>query len=147
MQTFLPYRDFDKSAKCLDDKRLGKQRVECLQILKAIFIEDYGWQNHPAVKMWREHPLALQKYMNACIREWKSRGFKNTMSLGDEVDDCPMPKWLGVEEIHSSHRSNLIRKDKSFYSKYNWEEDDSLPYYWGGYSKQDNINYSHMEKK
>lgn len=36
MQTFLPYPDFSASARVLDDKRLGKQRVECLQILKAL---------------------------------------------------------------------------------------------------------------
>ena len=36
MQTFLPYPDFAKSAMCLDNKRLGKQRIECLQILKAL---------------------------------------------------------------------------------------------------------------
>ena len=28
MQTFLPYNNFYKSAKVLDQKRLGKQRVE-----------------------------------------------------------------------------------------------------------------------
>ena len=36
MQTFLPYPDFAKSAACLDNRRLGKQRVECLQILKTL---------------------------------------------------------------------------------------------------------------
>lgn len=36
MQTFLPYPDFSASARVLDDKRLGKQRVECLQILNAM---------------------------------------------------------------------------------------------------------------
>lgn len=36
MQTFLPYPSFELSARVLDDKRLGKQRVECLQILKAL---------------------------------------------------------------------------------------------------------------
>lgn len=36
MQTFLPFPDFKQSAQCLDNKRLGKQRVECLQILKAL---------------------------------------------------------------------------------------------------------------
>lgn len=36
MQTFLPYPSFDLCARVLDDKRLGKQRVECLQILKAL---------------------------------------------------------------------------------------------------------------
>ena len=30
MQTFLPYKDFGKTAKCLDYRRLGKQRVEII---------------------------------------------------------------------------------------------------------------------
>lgn len=41
MQTFLPYPDFNESARVLDDKRLGKQRVECLQILNVLAIGPY----------------------------------------------------------------------------------------------------------
>lgn len=37
MQTFLPYPDFKKSASVLDNKRLGKQRLECLQILRTLW--------------------------------------------------------------------------------------------------------------
>lgn len=37
MQTFLPYADFDASAASLDTQRLGKQRVENLQIMQALF--------------------------------------------------------------------------------------------------------------
>ena len=36
MQTFLPYADLRDSVVCLDNKRLGKQRVECLQILNVL---------------------------------------------------------------------------------------------------------------
>ena len=36
MQTFLPYPSFVESAKALDNKRLGKQRVEAYQILKTL---------------------------------------------------------------------------------------------------------------
>jgi hypothetical protein len=32
MQTFLPYKIFMKSLECLEDKRLGKQKVEAKQI-------------------------------------------------------------------------------------------------------------------
>ena len=39
MQTFLPYPDFKQSAACLDYRRLGKQRVEGVQILKKILGE------------------------------------------------------------------------------------------------------------
>lgn len=49
MQTFLPFPSFIESARVLDNKRLCKQRVECLQILKALHDPSYGWQNHPAV--------------------------------------------------------------------------------------------------
>lgn len=36
MQTFLPYPSAERSARVLDTKRLGKQRVECLQILATL---------------------------------------------------------------------------------------------------------------
>ena len=36
MQTFLPYESFRESAKVLDWRRLGKQRVEGMQIINAI---------------------------------------------------------------------------------------------------------------
>ncbi|WP_407659745.1 pyrimidine dimer DNA glycosylase/endonuclease V, partial [Kineococcus indalonis] len=35
MQTFLPYPGFARSAAVLDAPRLGKQRVETLQVLRA----------------------------------------------------------------------------------------------------------------
>jgi len=53
MQTFMPYgSQYDQTAKCLDVKRLGKQRVETYQILKALLGESKGWRNHPATRMW-----------------------------------------------------------------------------------------------
>ncbi len=36
VNTFLPFRDFKKVAKCLDMKRLGKQRLECKQIINLL---------------------------------------------------------------------------------------------------------------
>src|SRR4051812_49870546 len=53
MQTFLPYAGFTASAEVLDPKRLGKQRVETLQVLRGLTLPTYGWRHHPAVKMWR----------------------------------------------------------------------------------------------
>ena len=53
MQTFLPYPDFLDSAQCLDYRRLGKQRVEAMQIHNIVSGKRStgGWINHPAVKM------------------------------------------------------------------------------------------------
>ncbi len=53
MQTFLPYSSFEKTAKVLDWRRLGKQRVEGMQIINAIGNPDAkGWRNHPISIMW-----------------------------------------------------------------------------------------------
>ena len=69
MQTFLPYADFKQSAQCLDMKRLGKQRVEALQIHNIVSGKrtSGGWMNHPAVAMWQGHAEALADYHNAMI--------------------------------------------------------------------------------
>jgi hypothetical protein len=131
VQTFLPYPDFTKTAKCLDYKRLGKQRVECKQILNALYGYSTGWTNHPATKMWRGHEVALQHYANTIIQEWINRGYNNTMPLYDfHAHDIILPLWLGQEDFHASHRSNLLRKDWVYYSRFDWKEPLTLPYVW-----------------
>jgi hypothetical protein len=50
MQTFLPFPSFERSADVLDSPRLGKQRVETLQVLRALELPEYGWSSHPAVQ-------------------------------------------------------------------------------------------------
>lgn len=130
MQTFLPYKSFKKSVEVLDNRRLGKQRVEAYQILKALAGQTKGWVNHPAVKMWRGHEQALSLYMNHCIIEWTNRGFKNTMKLAEGIGSVDNPVWLGDEKFHASHRSNLLRKFPEHYSQFGWEEKDNLPYIW-----------------
>ncbi len=74
MQTFLPYPCFIESAKCLDFRRLGKQRVESKQLLNALEIRKSGiakggWVNHPATVMWEGYEDALKHYMNIMIIE------------------------------------------------------------------------------
>ena len=46
MQTFLPYEDFRESVRSLDDKRLGKQRVEAYQIISALTGRPRKMGNH-----------------------------------------------------------------------------------------------------
>lgn len=133
MQTFLPYADFAQSAFCLDNKRLGKQRVECLQILTAIDDGSYGWQNHPAVNMWRPYSYSLLQYSKIICLEWISRGYNDSIlnKLNHlEYIDTGNPYWLGYESFHESHQSNLLRKLPEHYSKFNWQVQDNLPYVW-----------------
>ena len=130
MQTFLPYPDFVVSARCLDTKRLGKQRVEAKQILNALARKTRGWVNHPAVKMWRGHESALRLYMNVMIIEWTSRGHKNSMLTEETGLPLVFPSWLGDDRLHRSHRSNLLRKDAASYALFKHDVPDDLPYFW-----------------
>ncbi len=138
MQTFLPYPDFAKSAQCLDRLRLGKQRLECLQILKVLRGHTKGWEHHPVVKMWQGHSGCLMFYMKAITDEWKGRGYRDTIwdnwkagSYAVEVmGEYHDPKWLGDPLFHAAHRSNLLRKDYSYYSQFGWQEPSDLSYVW-----------------
>jgi len=133
MQTFLPTPDFYESAQVLDRQRLGKQRVETLQILNALHDPSYGWQNHPATTMWRGHEGSLVAYGLDVCRAWTDRGYKDTCA--DKIrafmtEVQTPPSWLGDEEVHRSHRSNLLRKAPDYYRQF-WPTDpDDLEYVW-----------------
>lgn len=132
MNVFLPYPNIPKSVMCLDNKRLGKQRVEALCLIKCLRGETKGWRNHPAAKMFEHNIDFLTSYMNCCIFEWVIRGFKNTMKTHSYFynRDIFFPPWLGNEEFHASHRSNLLRKDPIWYGKFGWTEPNNLKYVW-----------------
>lgn len=129
MQTFVPLYTFEDCASVLDYRRLGKQRVECKQILNALG-GGGGWSNHPATKMWSGYEPALRQYMRAIILEWVSRGYKNNMEI-PEVEAYRLPPWWGDERVHLSHRKALLEKDFLFYyENTQWEDWPELNYYW-----------------
>jgi hypothetical protein len=137
MQTFLPYESYKKSAAVLDNKRLGKQRVETLQIMKALVLPEYGWKNHPAVKMWEKCEVSLMTYQIAICDEWTRRGFKDTCKnktldilIKHMPYHLPAPFWCMDERVFASHRSNLLRKDPEWYGQFGWTEPDDLEYFW-----------------
>lgn len=139
MQTFLPLSSFYQSASCLDYRRLGKQRVECKQILFALQGKTKGWVNHPATKMWKGYEGSLILYATIICEEWLRRGYKDNQlkffleeygKIEDSYNKFIFPHWFGDDEFHASHRSNLLRKDKEFYSKFGWPEEDGLEYIW-----------------
>ena len=143
MQTFLPYADFEKTAKSLDYKRLGKQRVEAFQILQAIEKRNSGvtkgaWINHPCVIMWMGHEIALIRYSIAICQEWIARGYNDTMlprfetmlagAIAQGLSQSN-PHWLGDENFHISHQSNLVKKLPEFYAP-KFDVPNDLPYIW-----------------
>lgn len=134
MQIFVPETSFSEIARVLDYRRLGKQRVETFQILRANLDLTLGWKNHPASRMWAENLAGLSAYGVAMCEEWIARGYKDT-TLDKIValvspDPTDLPTWWGRSDIVESHRSNLVRKDAGFYRLIYPNTPDDLPYVW-----------------
>jgi hypothetical protein len=148
VQTFLPYADFTESARVLDRRRLGKQRVEALQVLRGLTVPGYGWRRHPAVRMWTGYEEALVRYGLQMCRVWRDLGHQDSCAATLVADfaahrpDTPvrdqrrladageLPPWLGDFALHRSHRSALVRKDPDFYAPHFPGVPDDLPYVW-----------------
>ena len=156
MQTFLPHTDsFEHTARELDNKRLNKQVLEAWQLMLTLTELDpsgqhrdpKGWRNHPAAKMWRGHEKALMTYALAMLDEWLRRGYNSTMGpkikhtfntalkLGRVEDKLTLPSWMQdnatYEQLASTHRVALLRKDYEWYSQFGWAEDKgSRPEYY-----------------
>jgi hypothetical protein len=147
VQTFLPYADFERSARVLDAKRLGKQRVETIQVVRALTVPGYAWAHHPAALMWKGYEEALGRYGIVCCDVWTERGFGDTCAATIATDlraagvdvirtqaelaaAGALPPWLEDEALLLSHRSALVRKDPEFYRPAFPDVPDDLPYVW-----------------
>ncbi len=147
MQTFLPYADFQQSARALDRKRLGKQRVEVIQIVRALTWPKYGWAHHPAVLMWKGYEEALGRYGLTVCDVWTGLGFSDTCAATIATDLAAagvdsfrsqaelagagaLPAWLGDEDVHLGHQSALLRKDPDWYGPLFPGVSDDVPFLW-----------------
>ena len=145
MQTFLPYDSVDlfyRCGVCLDVKRHGKQRVEAWQIHLAITQPDYGWQNHPAVRMWRGYDRCLLTYGYLICQSWRDKGYKDSLcvkfagALNCLRPDNNVPPWLNNKQFHDAHRAILLGKNYRWYKQFGWSEkpaemvDGKWPYVW-----------------
>lgn len=133
MQTFMPYKDFAKTAKVLDNKRLNKQILECYQVLNVLSNKDpkAAWRNHPAVKMWRDHEFGLYNYVQAMIVEANTRGIKtdknfaNILRLRDTYSrqwGMGNPEWMSnkfiMKRVTTTHKANLFKKEPESYPQF-----------------------------
>lgn len=138
MQTFMPYSDFERSLSVLDDRRLGKQRIEAFQIVEACILpEDNPTRaNHPAVEMWRGFEYQCARYGLLACQLYMDRGFQSPKSYStlkfmlSVLPHCPVPAWVRDWRVHLTHRSNLLRKNPKHYRQFWPTLSDSLPYFY-----------------
>lgn len=136
MQTFMTTAVYENTAAQLDDKRLGKQRVEAYQILKALrgeYADTGAWENHPATRMWAGNIYQLACYGLAMCHEWRARGHDDSLAdkfaaIVFENKTTTKPWWVNNELLHMTHQSNLIRKFPEYYGGF--QVADNVPYVW-----------------
>jgi hypothetical protein len=92
---------------------------------------------YPSFLESKGYEVSLARYGHAICEEWIKRGFKDSLREKFERFLDPYigklylkPTWFGNKKFHSSHRSNLLRKNKEHYSQFGWTELDNLPYVW-----------------
>jgi hypothetical protein len=148
VQTFLPYPDFAATAAVLDRRRLGKQRVEALQVLRGLIVPGYGWRHHPAVRMWTGYEEALVRYGLEICRRWTDGGRRDTCAASLTADFAlhhpgaavrsqtelgaagALPSWLGDPAFHLSHQSALVTRAPDHYRPLFPDAPAGLPYVW-----------------
>ncbi|KUI17724.1 cytoplasmic protein [Mycobacterium lehmannii] len=148
MQTFLPCPGFDDTASVLDTKRLGKQRVETIQVVRALTVPGYGWRHHPAAAMWAGYEEALVRYGLDICAAWcrlghadtcattmvsdltRTTGIATPRTQDDLAAAGEVPPWLGDPAFHRSHQSVLVRKDPLHYRQFFPDVPDDLDYVW-----------------
>lgn len=89
--------------------------------------------------MWVGYETQLAAYSAIVCREWRKRGFRDTLlvqflavwqRLAFGHKRITYPHWFGDPDFHASHRSNLLRKDFDYYTRFGWTESPNLPYAW-----------------
>jgi hypothetical protein len=148
MQTFTPYTDFEQALRTLDLRRLGKQRVEVIQIVRALTVPGYAWSSHPAVLMWKGYEEALGRYGLTVCDLWTERGFGDSCAATITADlraygvakirsaaelraADALPPWLFDEGLQLNHRSSLLRKDPEHYGpRFPADTPRDLDYIW-----------------
>ena len=87
--------------------------------------------------MWKDNEGFLIEYALVIVEEWRSRGYNDSMKpkferMLDKTTDISKlpPSWWGREDIHFSHRCQLVAKDKDFYGNKFPDADPSIDYVW-----------------
>lgn len=141
MQVFLPEPDFNYTAQQLDTKRLVKQLLEGRQIMTILVGENKtkAWTNHPAVRMFDGHPVALFTYLAAIRKEmqrreykWEKNWYEIERMVRENLTKTGFPRWMlddnSLYRVITTHRGRLYEKAPELYPQYRPEYEIYLDY-------------------
>lgn len=120
---YVPFPNFQQSAKALDDMTLHAQINNGLAIVNRLFQEQFMLEEEkePTVLMWHGYEQALIFYLGQIESEYELRGhsehlyWKFIASHYQPRAPFILPWWFGDPEVHYSHQSTLLRRDYTFY--------------------------------
>lgn len=132
MYTWAPYAQLHETVQCLDNATLLVVLWDSHEVHQIILPKSGKLSpkySDPCVRMWHGYHHGLAAYFNACLVEWRSRGFETKLRIITPDWRIPVqaPPWWGDETVHASHRAELTRTNP-YYEKYKWR--DSGPMIW-----------------
>lgn len=146
MQVLLPYPNLRLSAHVLHRDELSRQHGEALEIIMRL-----GGRGRPGgrrwfapVILWEGREPALLRYIDAIWREMRLREmpFDTPSPASPEgveywelnkdwlTAKVVMPDWLGMEQMHASHRAVLRARRPAWYGQFGWLEPPARAAWW-----------------
>lgn len=151
LNTWLPYDNYAESADILTDRHIFMQLQDCTKLLYWLTemplnrrTPSKAQLEHPCVIQWRGYVPSLYDYTLEIMmvayerssltnkQEQISEMAENINILDGLVSNMKeeTPSWLGNEDYHLSHKSNLIRLSRSAYESIWPDVPDNLELIW-----------------
>lgn len=116
-----------ETAKVLDPRRLNKQIIETIQILRAISGQSEVWKNHPVVKMYRSHWDWLILYKET-LKYYVNGDLENAKFMSNEADK-QRPDFLD-QNFFDQMKRRLYTKDPGYYSQWSYLGESNINWYY-----------------
>jgi hypothetical protein len=122
-QTFLPFADFEKCAKTLDNRRLMSSINEGYEAYHVNIGSDcfpsgakFRHKKHCIHRLWKGSERALADYLYTLREEAVRRGMKpQEIETVANLEGYKKPYWLGSETFHKLYRRHLMAKNPGYY--------------------------------
>lgn len=123
MRVYLPYPDYRRSAKCLNDDHLKEQRNSCRNLIQALTVPRSYSGDMTHVLPWAADINGLLWLTDATLEERRRRGIDErgvTPWLLYKRDLPSRPYWLGNPDYHAAQRKHLLTAAPAHYGKMGW---------------------------
>lgn len=146
MQVLLPFPNLRLSAHVLHGDDLARQQAHSTEILMRLAGRGRsgGRRWFAPITLWAGCEPALLRYAEAVWLERMDRSMPvddpspaspdgvSVYGLAEDwlTDSVVMPDWLGIEQLHASHRAVLLARRPRWYQQFQWSERPGRVAWW-----------------